>query len=281
MPAAEKTAAAAAQLAGFLRQAGRITIVTGAGVSTASGIPGYRDRDGNWQHAKPVQFADFVGREHTRKRYWARSFAGWQRMSGASPNAAHHALAGLEDGGFVDTLVTQNVDGLHHQAGSRNIVDLHGRIDAVICLDCQNRVSRRDWQRALLAANPDWEADIATVLPDGDAAISKPEYEDFTVPPCDTCAGVMKPDVVFFGESVPRERVRQARDAVDRSAALLVVGSSLTVFSGFRFARQALEKSKPIAILNQGRTRADDIAALKLDADCGHTLEDALQRLTS
>jgi NAD-dependent SIR2 family protein deacetylase len=279
MAHARQRYAAADRLASFLEEAGRVAIVTGAGVSTASGIPGYRDRDGNWKHAKPVQFADFLGSKRTRQRYWARSFAGWQRMSGAAPNTAHRALAGLEDSGFIDTLVTQNVDGLHHRAGSQKVVDLHGRIDTVVCLECESSMPRASWQAALQSANPNWQAGIASILPDGDADLGTVDSDGFSVPGCHACDGVMKPDVVFFGEAVPRDRVRQASEAVSRSRGLLVVGSSLMVFSGFRFARQALEKRKPIAILNQGRTRADDIASLKLDADCGDTLEKTLQKL--
>lgn len=272
---------AAESLANFMTRAGQVAVVTGAGVSTASGIPEYRDREGNWKHAKPVQFADFVASARVRQRYWARSFSGWQRMSAAGPNAAHHALAKLEAAGFIDTLVTQNVDGLHTAAGSRNIVNLHGRLDAVVCLDCGASIARSDWQSELTTANPAWSAEIAALRPDGDADLKTAESSEFSVPDCGNCGGIMKPDVVFFGESVPGARVQQASEAVARSGGLLVIGSSLMVFSGFRFARQALEKQKPIAILNQGRTRADEFAGLKLDADCGDTLEQTVQRITA
>ena len=262
-------------LSQFLREHQSVTVVSGAGVSTASGIPDYRDRDGNWKNAQPVQYSEFVGSEETRKRYWARSFIGWSTIWQAEPNAAHHALARLESSGAVDTVITQNVDGLHHRAGSRNVIDLHGRLQRVRCMDCDRRSSRKVWQQRLTAANPTWKADVDAYAPDGDAHLSDADTQSFVVPDCDNCGGMVKPDVVFFGENVPRDRVASAYDATDRAKALLVVGSSLMVFSGFRFARHAAERGKPIAILNRGRTRADDIATLKIDADCGTVLEQA------
>lgn len=260
------------ELARLVRRARSVTVLTGAGVSTASGIPGYRDRDGNWKHPQPVQFGDFVARDPVRRRYWARSFAGWNRIVAATPNAAHSALAELEYAGVVDTVITQNVDGLHHRAGSVRVIDLHGRLDAVRCLDCGGDTRRHAWQERLLAANPGWRARVTRVNPDGDAEIADEDYESFRVPGCNACGGIVKPDVVFFGESVPKPRVELARRAVARAGALLVVGSSLMVFSGLRFVRQAIAAGKPVAILNRGRTRADDVAALKLDADCGDVL---------
>ena len=268
-------------LAHFLERAGRVVALTGAGVSTASGIPEYRDREGRWKHAQPVQFADFKGSELTRRRYWARSFAGWQRMSSAQPNDAHTALADLETQGFIDTLVTQNVDGLHTTAGHRDVVDLHGRLDTVRCLDCDWREERRDWQRRLEHRNQGWHATVQAINPDGDVELSDDNYGGFNVPECDACGGIVKPDVVFFGESVPRERVERVADAGRRAGALLVAGSSLMVFSGFRFARLAREAGKPIVIVNDGRTRADDIADLKLEGDCGEVLTTAVEQLAS
>ena len=262
----------AQDLAHFLERAGRVAVVSGAGVSTASGIPDYRDRNGDWKHARPVQFGDFVSGEATRRRYWARSYVGWTRISKARPNAAHMALAELESSGKVDTLITQNVDGLHHRAGSRRVIDLHGRLNRVRCMDCARVSPRATWQRRLAQANPSWRVDVDYFAPDGDAQLREPDNGSFVVPDCDACGGVVKPDVVFFGENVPRDRVASAFDATDRAEALLVVGSSLMVFSGFRFARHAAEAGKPIAIVNRGRTRADDIATLKIDADCGRIL---------
>ena len=267
-------------LARFLERAGRVVALTGAGVSTASGIPEYRDREGRWKHAQPVQFADFKGNKLTRRRYWARSFAGWRRMSTASPNGAHTALVELESKGFIDTLVTQNVDGLHTAAGNRDVVDLHGRLDSVCCLNCDWRAEREDWQQRLEDDNRGWHASIRAVNPDGDVELDDDAYEDFAVPDCEVCGGIVKPDVVFFGESVPRERVERVSDAVRRAGALLVAGSSLMVFSGFRFAKLARETGKPIVIVNDGRTRADDIADLKLEGDCGDVLSSAAQQLS-
>jgi NAD-dependent SIR2 family protein deacetylase len=260
----------------FVKCADRVTVVSGAGVSTGSGIPDYRDRNGDWKHARPVQYAQFIGSRAARQRYWARSFRGWDRIADARPNAAHLALAALESAGTVDALITQNVDGLHRRAGSRNVIDLHGRLAEVRCLECLRKTSRDAWQRRLAGANPGWQGKAEFYAPDGDASLLERDIEAFEVPACDFCGGVVKPDVVFFGESVPKQRVASAIEATDRADALLVVGSSLMVFSGYRFARRAAESGKPLAIVNRGRTRADDIATLKIDADC----EDVLARVS-
>ncbi len=249
-----------------------VTVLTGAGVSTGSGIPDYRDRDGEWKHAPPMQYAEFSGSDAARRRYWARSYVGWQRFGKARPNAAHHALARLEGAGRIDTVITQNVDRLHSLAGSRNVIDLHGDLSKVRCIDCDDMSLRHRFQRELKDANPDWHAHVSGYRPDGDVELAATGQDDFRVPGCRKCGGRIKPDVVMFGESVPRLRVEAAMSAVDRSGALLVVGSSLMVFSGFRFARRAHETGKPIAIVNQGKTRADDIAAVKVEADCGELL---------
>ena len=263
----------------FLSDKASVAVVSGAGVSTASGIPDYRDRNGDWKHTQPMQISEFVGSRDARKRYWARSYVGWQRFSKAEPNTAHHALASLESAGKVDTLITQNVDGLHQAAGSRRVIDLHGDLSNVRCLGCDAVTDRADYQRELRRANPDWHAEVHRYKPDGDAELAVNSYEDFAVPDCDTCGGVIKSDVVMFGESVPRERFQNAAQAIERTDALLVVGSSLMVYSGFRFARLARENRKPIAIVNQGRTRADDIADLKVEEDCSQALRTALRCL--
>lgn len=269
------------QLADFLAENGSVAVVSGAGVSTGSGIPDYRDRDGNWKHAQPIQYQDFVKDFRFRQRYWARSYVGWQRFSAARPNAAHYALAGLEEAGKVDTLITQNVDRLHSAAGSRRVIDLHGDLGTVRCLACDATQTRSDYQEMLKAANPDWHAQVFRYKPDGDAELASNSHENFRVSGCAACDGIVKPDVVMFGETVPNERVQSASDAIDRADALLVVGSSLMLFSGFRFARQAREQDKPIAIVNNGRTRADDMAELKVEADCGDTLAAAAALLAS
>lgn len=266
-------------LAEFLRRTGTVTVLTGAGVSSASGIPEYRDRDGNWKHARPVQFADFLNSAAVRRRYWARSFAGWNRVRRAVPNDAHRALARLEQLGVCRHLVTQNVDGLHQRAGHRCVTDLHGKLDTVTCLQCGHRIDRQRWQAGLASANPGWDDRVAEIKPDGDVELVAGDERSFVVPSCSRCDGIMKPDVVFFGESVPRDRVDTASAAIASSGGLLIVGSSLMVFSGFRFARLALETGKPAAIVNEGRTRADDMAILKIEADCGDTLQGALQHI--
>lgn len=269
------------QLAGFLAGNESIAVLTGAGVSTSSGIPDYRDRNGDWKLATPIQFPDFVKKPEFRQRYWARSYVGWQRFSRARPNAAHYALASLEAAGKIDTVVTQNVDRLHSEAGSQRVIDLHGDLSKVRCIECEAGHTRGDYQQALKAANPNWHAEVFRYKPDGDAELADTSHEDFRVPGCARCGGVVKPDVVMFGESVPKERVQKALSAVDRADALLVVGSSLMLFSGFRFARQAAAQQKPIAIVNQGRTRADDLATLKVEADCGEVLSTAAEILAA
>jgi NAD-dependent SIR2 family protein deacetylase len=236
-------------------------------------LPDYRDRNGEWKHARPVQYADFVAKPEARQSSWARSFSGWQRIANAQPNRAHTALAALESAGTVDTVITQNVDGLHHRAGSRCVIDLHGRLQSVRCMGCGRVTGRDEWQRELAAANSEWLPETDYFAPDGDAKLRDDDVGRFVTPDCAACGGFVKPDVVFFGESVPRERVESAFEAMDRADALLVIGSSLMVFSGYRFARRAAETGKPIAIVNRGRTRADELAALRIDADCGDILD--------
>ena len=263
-------------LASFISEHPRLTVLSGAGCSSASGIPEYRDDNGDWMHARPVQYPDFVGAERVRRRYWARSYVGWQRMSQAAPNAAHRALASLEAGGFVSQIITQNVDNLHREAGSRNVIDLHGVLHVVRCLECDARIARSELQRQLENLNPNWAATLTGIAPDGDAHIDA-DTDNFSVPDCASCGGILKPDVVFFGENVPRERVERCRQGLAASDALLVVGSSLMVFSGFRFAREAAALGKPIAIVNSGRTRADDLASVRITSDCGSALAAAAE----
>jgi len=251
---------------------GEVFVLSGAGVSTDSGIPAYRDDAGVWRGQQPIQYRDFVGSEATRRRYWARSLRGYQLMSRAAPNAAHHALRRLEQRGCLSLLVTQNVDGLHRAAGSEELVELHGRLDQVICLGCRALTSRAALQTELVARNHAFAGAIASVKPDGDAELQGVDYADFELVPCAQCGGTLKPDVVFFGENVPAPRVETAMHALERSQRLLVVGSSLTVYSGFRFARAAAKLGIPIALLNQGQTRADDLATLKLQGNAGTLL---------
>ncbi|MGI9329234.1 MAG: NAD-dependent protein deacetylase [Gammaproteobacteria bacterium] len=260
-----------APLAEFCTRYPRLLVLTGAGCSTASGIPAYRDDSGNWQHPAPVQYKDFVGSAAVRQRYWARSAIGWSRIRNAQPGAAHRAISQLQEDGRITHLVTQNVDGLHQQAGSDPVTDLHGRLDQVRCLDCDTLQRRDSFQALLEQSNPDWRP-AARPAPDGDAVLADDDYQRFQVPGCPACGGTLKPDVVFFGESVPRHRVGDVRKALARADALLVVGSSLMVFSGFRFAREAHQQDIPVAAVNQGRTRADELLQLKCNHDCNTAL---------
>ncbi len=256
----------------FLARHRRLFVLTGAGCSTDSGIPDYRDANGNWKRSPPVNFAAFMGSEAVRKRYWARSLAGWPRVHGAQPNVAHAVLARLEYEGRIELLVTQNVDGLHQAAGSVQVIDLHGRIDRVRCVGCARSLSREALQAQLLRCNPRWSGLIAHAAPDGDADLEGVPFEQFVVPACEHCRGVLKPDVVFFGESVPRPRVDEALRRLERADALLVVGSSLMVYSGYRFAQAAAGLRMPIAAVNLGRTRADALLTLKVSEPCADAL---------
>ena len=262
----------------FIAAAETLAVLGGAGVSTGSGIPDYRDRDGNAKVKTPIQFQEFTGSSVARQRYWARSYLGWQRFSGASPNPAHRALVRLEAAGKLDRLITQNVDGLHQAAGNKRVINLHGDLSRVVCLDCGVGFPRADFQRQLQHANADWYTEVFALHPDGDADLAEANQDAFVVPGCPSCGGIVKPDVVMFGENVPKTRVHEASASVNRSDALLVVGTSLMVFSGLRFVRQAAESGKPIAIVNQGRTRGDKLASLKLDGDCAELLHYAVMR---
>jgi len=257
----------------FIERHPRLAVLTGAGVSTSSGIPDYRDEQGEWKRARPVEFRPFMTRLETRQRYWARSTVGWPVVAQAQPSATHRALAQLESLGFVELLITQNVDGLHDAAGSRDVIDLHGRLDLVRCMQCSETLPRAELQEQLLANNPSWADMPARVAPDGDVDIER-DFSQFIVPDCPGCGGILKPDVVFFGEPVPRERVARAFEGVAKADALLVVGTSLMVYSGFRFAEAAAAAGKPIAAVNLGRTRADHLFALKVSDSSDKVLGD-------
>ena len=255
----------------------RLFVLTGAGISTASGIPDYRDESGAWKHAKPMQFSEFVSSHAARQRYWSRSYYGWQRFGRARPNRAHLALARLEQLGRVERTVTQNVDGLHQRAGSRLLTELHGSLASVYCLDCGNAITRAGMQQALLQRNPQLAALSAEIAPDGDAHLQAFDDSCLDIPACADCGGVLKPAVVFFGETVPPARVQQSREALARSDAMLVLGSSLMVFSGFRFVRDAVRAGIPVIAVNRGKTRADELLADKFEMDCSTALETALR----
>jgi NAD-dependent SIR2 family protein deacetylase len=260
------------QLAGFIESHRRVLVLTGAGMSTASGIPDYRDRDGVRRGRPPVQGPEFRKHEAVRRRYWARSMAGYPTLSKAQPNAGHLALAELGAAGLLGGLMTQNVDGLHQRAGSAGVLELHGNIHQVACLDCHAHYSRAYVQGLLEQANPDFAGAAAAPAPDGDAHVEPEGLERFQLPGCEHCGGMLQPDVVFFGDGVPAARTERALGEMAAADALLVVGSSLMVYSGYRFCRMAAESGKPIAALNLGTTRADPLLALKLDASAEQAL---------
>jgi NAD-dependent SIR2 family protein deacetylase len=255
----------ASTLANFLRRHPKTLVLTGAGLSTASGIPDYRDRDGERRGKQPIQGPEFRKSPAVQRRYWARSMVGYPTLAQATPNPGHHALAALEAGGRIGSVLTQNVDGLHQQAGSHAVLELHGNIHSVVCLGCRLQIPRALVQMQLLDANPHMAKADASALPDGDAHIEPAALDAFRVPMCLHCGGTLMPDVVFFGDNVPPARTAAALHQMERADALLVVGSSLMVYSGFRFCRLATEQGKPIAAVNLGRTRADHLLSLKIE----------------
>lgn len=263
-----------------------IAVLAGAGCSTESGIPDYRGPEGALRTRKPMQYQEFVRSSSSRARYWARSAIGWPRMALARPNAAHSALARLEEGGFVTGIITQNVDGLHQAAGSSRVVELHGTLAGVRCLACDQLFARAEFQERLMEANREWAAALesidarAEVAPDGDAELEDTFIQSFRVPPCNGCSGVLKPDVVFFGENVPRRWVDDAWRVYEAADLLLVIGSSLTVYSGRRFVYRACKEAVPVAIINLGPTRADEVAAAKVEGRVGDLLPRLATRLT-
>ena len=256
----------------FVDQHRRLFVLTGAGCSTNSGIPDYRDADGNWKRQQPVTYQAFMGDEATRRRYWARSMVGWRRFGKALPNNAHRALSKLETAGRSELVLTQNVDRLHQAAGSERVIDLHGRLDTIRCMGCDRKSPRDELQGELARLNASWVDLDAASAPDGDADLDAHDFSTFDVPSCPICQGILKPDVVFFGESVPRDSVDTAAAHLKKADGMLIVGSSLMVYSGFRFVQMAARAGLAIAAVNLGRTRADEILALKVEEAC----EDAL-----
>jgi NAD-dependent SIR2 family protein deacetylase len=252
----------------FVGRHRRLFVLTGAGCSTSSGIPDYRDADGRWKRMPPVTYQAFMGEEATRRRYWARSLIGWRRFRRAKPNDTHRALARLEAMGGSELLLTQNVDRLHQAAGSTDVIDLHGRLDRVRCMGCGRRWPRDELQDELGRLNAEWLDLDAADAPDGDADLESADFSSFIAPSCRHCGGVIKPDVVFFGESVPPDRVDAAARRLEQADAMLIVGSSLMVYSGFRFVEMAARAGKPAAAVNLGRTRADALLALKVEETC-------------
>lgn len=255
-------------------------VLTGAGISTPSGIPDYRDSDGVRRGRQPMMYQEFLAAPESRRRYWARAMLGWPRVRQARPNAAHEALATLQQRGRISALITQNVDTLHDQAGSHDVIELHGRLDRVLCLDCGQRSQRDEIQRQMEAQNPYLSGVDAVQAPDGDTLLDPAFEARFQVPQCPHCAGErMKPDVVFFGENVAQPTAARAMAAAENAAGLLVVGSSLMAYSAFRLCRVIAERGKPLIAINLGKTRADDLLDLKIEGSCEALLPLLAQRL--
>jgi len=251
---------------------GPALVLSGAGISTDSGIPDYRGPETRRRARNPVQHREFVRSHAARQRYWARSMLGFTRFAAATPNAGHLALAQLEQGGQLHGVITQNVDGLHQRAGSREVIELHGALRTVVCLGCQARTPRPLLQEALRACNPGFEARAAELAPDGDADLADALISDFRVVDCAACGGALRPDVVFFGENVPRPRVDAAFALLARARSLWVIGSSLAVYSGLRFVHHAHKCGLPVAVLCLGPTRGDPFASLRIDAGASQVL---------
>jgi NAD-dependent SIR2 family protein deacetylase len=267
------TLAPAAEELRTLLFGGGVAVLSGAGLSTESGIPDYRGPTGATRRHAPMTYQAFVGDPVARHRYWARGYLGWRQIAGARPNDGHRAVTDLQRLGRLSGIITQNVDGLHQAAGAQDVIELHGGLDRVVCLRCRGRESRTALDARLRAVNPHFAAAVAAVNPDGDVDIDDAELAQFVMVGCGACGSdLVKPDVVFFGENVPRERVDACFALVESSRALLVIGSSLTVMSGLRFVRRAAQRGIPVAIVNQGDTRGDPLATLRWDAPLGRAL---------
>ncbi|XP_003424289.1 NAD-dependent protein deacylase Sirt4 [Nasonia vitripennis] len=259
----------------FVNTSGKICVITGAGISTESGIPDYRSEGVGLfatSDRRPVSYQDFCKSDKTRRRYWARNYAAWPRFSLFQPNVTHKWLKNMEDIGKVSCVITQNVDNLHIKAGSKNVVELHGTGYRVVCLSCNNKIDRFVFQEVLNKLNPDMKASCEAIRPDGDVDLSQDQIDDFKIPPCSKCGGIMKPDIVFFGDNVPKQVVERVQNEVEEADSLLVLGTSLTTFSGYRIVLQAVEAVKPIAILNIGDTRGDEHAQIRVHGRCGEIL---------
>lgn len=259
--------------------AGGVLVLSGAGISTESGIPDYRGEGGSLSRHTPMTYQDFTAGARARRRYWARSHLGWRTFGRALPNAGHRAVAAFERHGLLSGVITQNVDGLHQAAGSEGVVELHGSLARVVCLSCGALSTRGDLARRLEEANAGFEPVAAGINPDGDADLTDEQVGDFRVVDCARCGGILKPDVVFFGEAVPPARIEHCRELVRGAASLLVLGSSLTVMSGLRFVRLAAEEGKPVLIVNRDPTRGDLHARTRVALPLGPTLSAVAERL--
>ncbi|MYS53651.1 NAD-dependent protein deacetylase [Streptomyces sp. SID6013] len=259
--------------------AGGVLVLSGAGISTESGIPDYRGEGGSLSRHTPMTYQDFTGSSDARRRYWARSHLGWRTFGRARPNAGHRSVAAFGRHGLLTGVITQNVDGLHQAAGSEDVVELHGSLDRVVCLSCGAFSPRRELARRLEEVNAGFSPVAAGINPDGDADLTDEQVGDFRVVPCAVCGGILKPDVVFFGENVPPRRVEHCRELVRAASSLLVLGSSLTVMSGLRFVRQAAEAGKPVLIVNRDATRGDRLAVTRIALPLGPALTAVADRL--
>ena len=266
-----------------LLDGGRVVVLEGAGMSTGSGIPDYRGPGGSLQRHTPMTYQEFTGSAEARRRYWGRSHVGWEHFRRARPNDAHRAVAALEGAGVVTGVITQNVDGLDLAAGTREVVELHGNLDRVVCLRCGELTARAELAERLSAANPGFDARVEqlhALNPDGDADLTEAQLEGFRTVPCRRCGeDALKADVVFFGETVPKDRVARSFELLDAARVLLVLGSSLAVMSGYRFVLHAARNGQPVAIVTAGLTRGDEKAALKVDAPLQEVLPAVLERL--
>jgi NAD-dependent SIR2 family protein deacetylase len=259
---------------------GRVVVLSGAGLSTESGIPDYRGESGSLRRHTPMTYDEFVSSEHARRRHWARSHLGWRTIARAAPNDGHRAVTMLRARGYFSGVITQNVDGLHQAAGTPGVAELHGNLNRVLCLDCRRTSSREELDSRLRAANPHFEGTATRINPDGDVELDDEAVHGFRLVSCAGCeSGVLKPDVVFFGENVPKKRVERCYRLVDDATALLVLGSSLTVMSGLRFVRYAAKAGKPVLIINRGETRGDEHAKSRVDLPLGEALTELAAQL--
>ena len=264
----------------FLADKRNLVVLSGAGISVGSGIPTYRDKAGNWKRSNPIQHQDFMSRKSARQRYWLRSYSGWPAVASAVPSPSHRAIAELERRKIVKMVVTQNVDRLHQHAGSRNVIDLHGRLDEVICMCCQKVIPRHDLQLKLTLLNPSFSQQ-GEIAPDGDAEVAEDSVPFVAVPPCENCGGILKPNVVFFGDNVNKSIVQRVYDGIDDSDGMLIVGTSLKVFSGYRFCRYAARQRKPIASINPGLSRGDELIQTIVRGDSDDVLTPVLKNIIS
>ncbi len=259
---------------------GSVAVLSGAGISTESGIPDYRGPDTRENDHTPIRYREFVEEADTRRHYWARSAVGWPTFDAATPNRGHRALAHLEAAGVINGIITQNVDRLHQEAGSERVIELHGALAEVVCIDCGVRTSRHAIQKRLLAMNPGWTQQAAELAPDGDADLPRSATQSFRIPSCRACDGVLKPNVVFFGESTAPSPVDRAWALLEESDSLLVVGSSLSVYSGYRFVRGAAQNGQPVGIVNLGKTRGTPLAQVHVDGKTGEVLPSLVRAVT-